>query len=426
MSVLESLRLAWSNIAGNKLRSLLTLLGVVIGIASVIAILTLGQALKVNANSSLASLGAADYSLQIQPTLSEEELEELGGEDAYFYFGPLEDPEDGISEDMIERLRQVMGDDLAGVAIGDQSASFGNFNSGEADADGTVSFVNEDYATLRDIPVEVGRGISADDIANSRPVAVISDQLAQALFKGNVKRAIGSTLDFESEESFVSVSVIGVQKPAEGNLFNISGPRNAALMPYSLQEYFTGEENYWQNIFLRKGPRIEPAEFMDKVSSFFESYYQDNPDYNVRVFDGAQSLAILNTFLSTISAAIAAIGGISLFVGGIGVMNIMLITVTERTREIGIRKALGATRRDIRRQFVIEAIVVCMIGGLIGLATGSILGMIGSYFMGGVTAPPLWGILVSIGFCLIIGVFFGWYPANKAAKLDPIEALRYE
>ena len=123
---------------------------------------------------------------------------------------------------------------------------------------------------------------------------------------------------------------------------------------------------------------------------------------------------------------IAAIGGISLLVGGIGVMNIMLITVTERTREIGVRKALGARRRDIRLQFVTEAIIVCLIGGLIGVVLGSVAGMIGSSLMGYFVFPPLGAIVVSLLFALAIGLFFGYYPAGKAAKLDPIEALRYE
>ena len=122
----------------------------------------------------------------------------------------------------------------------------------------------------------------------------------------------------------------------------------------------------------------------------------------------------------------AGIGGISLLVGGIGVMNIMLITVTERTREIGVRKALGARRRDIKWQFVIEAMIVCLVGGLIGIILGSALGMLGASLMGTFVFPPLSAVLISIGFSLAIGLFFGYYPAAKAAKLDPIDALRYE
>ena len=158
----------------------------------------------------------------------------------------------------------------------------------------------------------------------------------------------------------------------------------------------------------------------------FDSYYATNPDYKVEVSDFSEDLASLNQIFTTMSLVLAAIGGISLLVGGIGVMNIMLITVTERTREIGIRKALGARRRDIRMQFITEAVVVCLIGGLIGIAIGTAAGMAGAAAIGALVLPPLWAVIMSMLFSLSIGLFFGYYPAGKAAKLDPIEALRYE
>jgi len=144
------------------------------------------------------------------------------------------------------------------------------------------------------------------------------------------------------------------------------------------------------------------------------------------ITDMKKELEQFSTVLSSMSIGLSAIGGISLLVGGIGVMNIMLITVTERTREIGVRKALGATRRDIRTQFVVESMIVCLIGGLVGIVLGGAFGMIGSTLLGALVFPPLGGVLVALVFSLAIGLFFGYYPANKAARLDPIEALRYE
>ena len=134
----------------------------------------------------------------------------------------------------------------------------------------------------------------------------------------------------------------------------------------------------------------------------------------------------MSSIMNTLSIAISVIAGISLLVGGIGVMNIMLVSVTERTREIGTRKALGATNNDIRLQFVVESIIVCLIGGVIGIAAGTLLGYCGSSLISEPALPTLGSIALAVGFSMAIGVFFGYYPANKAARLDPIEALRYE
>lgn len=143
-------------------------------------------------------------------------------------------------------------------------------------------------------------------------------------------------------------------------------------------------------------------------------------------FSMASMVEIMSDMMSTITTAIAVIAGIALLVGGIGVMNIMLVSITERTREIGTRKALGAPNSAIRLQFIIESIVICLIGGLIGIVLGVVLGMAAADLLGASATPSVGSILLSLGFSMAIGIFFGYYPANKAAKMDPIEALRYE
>jgi len=162
------------------------------------------------------------------------------------------------------------------------------------------------------------------------------------------------------------------------------------------------------------------------MEEFFNKYYTNNDEYHVSAMSMESMLDSLNTMMSTISIALSVIAGISLLVGGIGVMNIMLVSVTERTREIGTRKALGATNRNIQVQFVTESMIVCLIGGAIGILLGAVVGLIGSSLIGAASLPTFSSIVLAVGFSLAIGVFFGYYPANKAAKLDPIEALRYE
>ncbi|MFR9292642.1 MAG: ABC transporter permease, partial [Peptococcus niger] len=159
---------------------------------------------------------------------------------------------------------------------------------------------------------------------------------------------------------------------------------------------------------------------------FMNRFYANNANFKVMSQSVEQAAKEVNSVLSSVKLAISVIAGISLLVGGIGVMNIMLVSVTERTREIGVRKALGATNFDIRIQFIVESMIVCLIGGIIGILFGGLFGFLGSLALKAATGPSLFSIIIATGFSMLIGVFFGYYPANKAAQLDPIDALRYE
>ena len=163
-----------------------------------------------------------------------------------------------------------------------------------------------------------------------------------------------------------------------------------------------------------------------QISNFINRYYRNNDNYRVTSMSMESVIESVDSMMSKLSIAISVIAAISLLVGGIGVMNIMLVSVTERTREIGTRKALGATNGDIREQFVVESIIICLVGGIIGILLGALLGYVGSSLLDAPSLPSVGSIALAVGFSLAVGVFFGYYPANKAAKLDPIEALRYE
>ena len=166
--------------------------------------------------------------------------------------------------------------------------------------------------------------------------------------------------------------------------------------------------------------------FAQELEAFFLSYYAANEDYEIAATTMESMTESMNDMIQTVSAAIAFIAGISLLVGGIGVMNIMLVSITERTREIGTRKALGAKNSFIRLQFIIESMILCLVGGCLGILLGFGLGAVAATMLGYSASAPVAAILIAVGFSMTIGLFFGYYPANKAAKLDPIEALRYE
>ena len=430
MSIFESLTLALSNLRTNKMRSALTLLGVIIGIASVITILTIGDGLREDTLSSLNNDGGVEIVAEARPIPSEEELQMVGGEDHYHYSGRLDDPSYEITSDDIDRIKELLGDKLAGVAIGGSSSYNGDLTYNSKTINGSTFFVNPYYFVQNNYKIAVGRLLGPDDVNNNKPVAVLNNKLAKQIFGDNIQAALGKEVTFESEDGLSDFTVVGVlQEPKEGVLSG-GGPEPSNMyVPYTLESRLSDQAGTWQSITFRTTPAAagDLQQIKATIADYFKPRFEGSPEYEMKVRDYTKELESVNSVLGGISAAIAGIGAISLMVGGIGVMNIMLITVTERTREIGIRKALGATRKDIRRQFVIEAMVVCLIGGFIGMAIGAILGPLACQLMfKTMTMPPVMGMMGSLAFCLVIGLFFGWYPAGRAGKLDPIEALRYE
>ena len=431
MNFAESTKMALTSLRTNKMRSALTLLGVIIGIAAVIAIVTLGHSLQSSVQKDLDKVGANNFTVQVKERPEEGEEEEA--DDPFMGGGFVEDESSMLTPDMLDRAKEVLGDQIAGINIGEYSSYSGTLvvegESGEETANLLIRPTNPDYVSGSSYSIVAGRFLSEDDIDSSRAVTMLDKETATKLF-GAPEDAIGQYVSFESQEaSPLELAVIGVfEEPQTGPLVG-GGPSQTAFVPYPLEAEFSdspGAGTAFSEVTVRGNPDLDKAAVASNLQRVFDSYYKDNPDYMVKVSDFSDDLASLNQIFTTMSLVLAAIGGISLLVGGIGVMNIMLITVTERTREIGIRKALGARRRDIRMQFITEAIVVCLIGGLIGIAIGTAAGMAGAAAIGALVAPPLWAVILSLLFSLAIGLFFGYYPAGKAAKLDPIEALRYE
>ena len=426
MSLTESIKLALTSLRSNKMRALLTLLGVIIGISSVIAIVTLGNALQAQTLQNLADAGVNDLTAQVESrTTNEEEEEDSDGTSLVEV-----DQSSKISADMISDLKRRFPGQIAGVGIGSASQYQGTISTPAqvGTKNITLNAVNTDFITMKKLKPAVGRLLTEEDIEGDRQVTVISPKAVQQLFHGNNNAALGAEVDFTNTDGrSTSFVVVGVyeETASKGGLVNLRD-ESTMYVPWPSESRFANADGAWASVSVRPAPGTDDGQVKQKVQEFFDQQYENDVYYRVAMKDAKKELANFNQQLSTISMFVSAIGGISLLVGGIGVMNIMLVTVTERTREIGVRKALGATRNAIRIQFVVEAMIVGLLGGIIGVILGGAIGMIGSAMMGAFVYPPISGVLIALFFSLGIGLFFGYYPANKAAKLNPIDALRYE
>ena len=197
-------------------------------------------------------------------------------------------------------------------------------------------------------------------------------------------------------------------------------------MPLKAAFNYEHSESYYQYVQVTTESGVDADLLASKIENFFEPYYRNNRTSELNAITVGSMVSMLTDMLSTITLAISIVAGIALVVGGIGVMNIMLVSITERTKEIGTRKALGAKNSSIRIQFIVEAVIICLIGGAIGVVVGIGGGVLASNLLGYPARPSIPGIIISLIFSMAIGVFFGYYPANKAAKMNPIDALRYE
>ena len=329
----------------------------------------------------------------------------------------------------LEGLRARYGDYLEGISLS-ESAGNGQAKDGRLYANLSISGVNEDYQHVNNITLLNGRWLRQKDLDGSRAVCVVSDKLVNNLFAGNQEAALGSDIQVSRSGEMLSFRVVGVYEYDQSTMgFSMASEKDLStslFVPLTTAKHINGSGEGYASVTVQAGESVDSSALAADIQSFLNRYYTNNDRYSVFAMAMSTMVESMSTIMNTLSIAISVIASISLLVGGIGVMNIMLVSVTERTREIGTRKALGATNNDIRVQFVVESIIVCLIGGLIGIVVGTILGYIGSSLISEPSYPTFGYIALAVGFSMAIGVFFGYYPANKAAKLDPIEALRYE
>lgn len=416
MAILENILLAISGLRTSKMRAFLTMLGIIIGIGSVIAIMTVGDSMTNSVANMLNDMGASSIQVGIN-----NKMDENGN-----YTNVALTDGDYMTMEMIEEYQEIFADQIHGVAISENVGS-GQMKNGRLEAKVSFAGTNADYPNTTKITMVAGHYLNDREVKASKNVAVISDRAAEKLF--GVQDPLGKEVKLYIGGQIQTFYVVGVYKyEANAMMSMMMGGETptSVYIPVTTAKRVTGDNTGYNYIQVRAKTGVDLDAFGVKSASFFNRYYRGNPNFEIIYYSMEGMISQMTSQMDVMKTAISVIAAISLLVGGIGVMNIMLVSVTERTREIGTRKALGATNMAIRGQFIVEAMIICLIGGIIGILLGVALGYGGSSLLGfpGWPSPSI--VVIAVGFSMLIGVFFGYYPASKAAKLDPIEALRYE
>lgn len=428
MLVIENILLALAGLKSNIMRSLLTMLGIIIGIASVIAIMTVGNSITVMVNTSMQEMGANNLTVGVSVKSTSEETTSSG-----LHFGPGSqrsmDTDDYLTDEMVGSFLDEYGDNIKYTLL---STTVGNGTATDGSLYANVNIIgyNQDYMDYTDLELLAGRTFIDKDYDNAQKVAIVSDYFVNNMFDGDTNAALGSSVEISINGKYYTYYIVGVYE-YDDNTYSSSSTedtRTDMYIPFDTarSQLHTLNDGY-QSITLVTTIDTDSEAFADTVEAYFNTvYYSNNEDYEVSVTSMSSMIESMTSMIGNIEIALAIIAGISLVVGGIGVMNIMLVSITERTKEIGTRKALGATNASVRLQFITESVVICIIGGIIGILLGVGLGAIAATYMGYEASVSVTAIIVAVVFSMAIGIFFGYYPANKAAKLNPIDALRYE
>lgn len=404
MELLEHLRQSFRAISANKVRAFLSMLGILFGVAAVISMLALGQGAKESMEARLKTLGSNLLSIR-GGSAKLRGVARATGSVARFTSGDV---------NAIKEIKPLVKK-AAGYVNGSGQIVFKNENWNT-----NVDGVGYDYGKMRAMIPEVGRWFTREEITGRDKVAILGLTVANKLF-GN-KNPVGETVKINR----INFKVIGVA-PEKGS----GGHRDqddVCYIPVTTAMYRVLGKNYLDGIYAEISDAKSMKEAQDEIKQLIVKrrriYKSDEDSFHIR--DMSELQEMLSSTTQTMSILLGCIAAISLLVGGIGIMNIMLVSVTERTREIGLRKAVGARARDIMTQFLIESVAMTLSGGLMGVLLGVIVAVILSFLAGWATKVTIWNILLAAGFSIAIGMFFGLWPAKRASRLDPIEALRYE
>lgn len=406
MNTTNLLKIALRALANNKLRGFLTMLGIIIGVASVITMLAIGQGSKRSIQAQISEMGS--NMIMIQPG-----ADMRGGvrQDA----SAMETLKLQDYEDIVNETRYVS-------ATSPSVNSSGQAIYGANNAPTTVYGISPDYMEIRRYEVEDGDMFSDQDVQTAAKVCVIGKTVVDNLFPGG-ENPVGRVIRFQK----LPFRVVGVLKSKGYNSMGMDQD-DLILAPYTTIQKKILAITHLQGITCSALKEEYTDQAIDEISEILRRNHRlretDDDDFTIRSMQELSTMLTSTTDIMT--TLLAAVAGISLLVGGIGIMNIMYVSVTERTREIGLRMSIGAKGMDILAQFLIESILISVTGGLIGV----LFGVEAALIVNVVAHFPIyiqpWSVLLSFVVCTVTGVFFGWYPAKKAAQLDPIEAIRYE
>lgn len=403
--LLENMSMAFSAIRANKMRSVLTMLGIVIGIGSVISIVSIGDTMRNLFADLYKDVGVTQGYVQVMEWMVDDWRQS-----------------DMFTLDEMERVKEVFESEIA--YIDSSAAASADAVFGRTKIPFSYSGIDWNYQDVQPVTMVYGRYLNEGDILGRRTSAVMDVESAQKLF--GTENAVGKEFRTTIYGEVMDFTVVGVYRkemsPFQKLMMGNTGDSGSAFIPYTL---LTWPNDYFSAIHIYAAPDVNIEEFYSRLTSYVARTKNRSTD-EIYTYTAQEEMDAVDQVMGGLSVAVGGIAAISLVVGGIGIMNIMLVSVTERTREIGIRKALGAKTRDVMLQFLTESAILSAMGGILGILIGTGLVSLGAMALqvSVVVKPSV--IILAVGFSAMVGIFFGLYPASKAARSDPIDALRYE
>lgn len=410
MKISDILEETKTALLANKARSGLTILGIVIGISSVIAMVSIGQGAQGSIQSSIESIGS--NLIMVSP-----------GSQRSFGYGAGGGR--GSAQTLTQSDAKAIGEEISNIkAIAPALSSRYQVVARGTNTNTSVNGVTPEYADVRNIEVDQGFFIAEQNVQNFSKVSVLGPTVVTDLFGEDTEAGdvVGQIIRING----IQFTVIGVTKSKGGTGFN--NQDDIIYIPLSTAQKFLAGSDYVTTINVQAIDQKSMADIQSQITDLllFRHKISDSTSADFSVQNQSDILASASTITNTLTLLLGAIAGISLIVGGIGIMNMMLTTVTERTKEIGLRKAIGAKSKDISLQFLAEAVMLTFIGGLLGVIIGWIFAFLITHFASIQTSVSLSAVVLAVGVSAVIGIVFGYYPARRAAKLNPIDALRYE